>query len=178
MPFPVKDRFTVDFEPVFLFAKSNKYYFKQQFEPLATSSKERVKYGWTSKKANASAKASSIGISVEEMGTRFANEKGRNKRTVWKLGTSNLRGTHFAPFPEMLVEPMILAGCPPGGVCLDPFMGAGTTGVVAKKLGRHYIGIELNAEYVKIAERRIGGVTPPLFTNSPQKVVVREGSKS
>ncbi len=70
---------------------------------------------------------------------------------------------HFATFPEKLIEPMVLAGCPTGGVVLDPFMGAGTTGLVAKKLGRQYLGIELNPAYIKIAEKRIGNVPTPMF---------------
>lgn len=87
----------------------------------------------------------------------------RNKRSVWSVSSKPFKEAHFATFPEALIAPMILAGCPMGGVCLDPFMGAGTTAVVAKKLGRHYVGIEINAEYIKIAEKRISGVTPPLF---------------
>jgi len=82
----------------------------------------------------------------------------RNKRTVWTVPTKPYRDAHFATFPEALVEPCILAGCPAGGVVLDPFFGAGTTGVVAKKLGRCFIGIDLNPEYCKIAEKRIGEV--------------------
>jgi DNA modification methylase len=70
---------------------------------------------------------------------------------------------HIAMFPEKLISPMILSGCPMGGVILDPFMGAGTTGLVAKKLNRNYLGIELNPEYVKIAENRIAGQTPPML---------------
>ncbi len=70
---------------------------------------------------------------------------------------------HFATFPEKLIEPMILAGCPMGGVVLDCFMGAGTTGLVAKKLGRQYLGIELNPTYIAIAEKRIGNVPVPMF---------------
>ncbi|MBI4099598.1 site-specific DNA-methyltransferase [Candidatus Microgenomates bacterium] len=79
----------------------------------------------------------------------------RNKRSVWTVATSPFHEAHFATFPEKLIEPCILAGCPRGGAVLDPFMGAGTTGLVAVKHGRQYLGIELNPEYVKMAERRI-----------------------
>jgi len=65
-------------------------------------------------------------------------------------------------FPEELIYPMVLAGCPPGGIVLDPFMGAGTTAVVALKLKRHYVGIDINPEYIEIAEKRIAGVPVPL----------------
>lgn len=88
---------------------------------------------------------------------------GRNKRSVWTVTTKPFKEAHFATFPEALIEPMVLAGCPKGGVVLDPFFGAGTTGVIAKKLGRNYLGIELNPEYIKIAEKRINGVSTPLL---------------
>ena len=70
---------------------------------------------------------------------------------------------HFATFPEALIEPMVLAGCPKGGLVLDPFSGAATTGVVAKKLGRNYLGIELNPAYIEISEKRLTGTPSPLF---------------
>ena len=80
----------------------------------------------------------------------------RNKRDVWNLSTNSYRmDGHFAMFPERLVEPCILAGCPVGGVGLDPFLGSGTTGAVAKRLGRQYIGIDLNPAYCRAAEDRI-----------------------
>ena len=80
----------------------------------------------------------------------------RNKRDVWSINVKPNKEAHFATYPQELVSPCILAGCPEGGVVLDPFMGSGTTGIVANKLGRHYIGIELNPEYVEMAQRRIG----------------------
>jgi len=83
------------------------------------------------------------------------NPKGRNCRTVWAINTQASFGNHIAKFPEKLCVKPILAGCPPKGIVLDPFMGSGTVGVVAKKLGRNYIGIELNPEYVKMAKKRI-----------------------
>ncbi len=80
---------------------------------------------------------------------------GRNKRSVWSIGTNNFPGNHFAVYPERLVETPILAGCPDDGIVLDPFLGSGTTAVVAKKLKREFIGIELNPEYIKLAENRL-----------------------
>lgn len=79
----------------------------------------------------------------------------RNKRSVWTVPTKSFKEAHFATFPEELIKPCILAGCPEGGVVLDLFMGAGTTAVVARKLNRNYIGIELNTEYIKIANKRV-----------------------
>lgn len=80
---------------------------------------------------------------------------GRNKRSVWTVSTAPFSEAHFATFPPALIEPCILAGCPKGGAVLDPFFGAGTTGLVADRLGRNCIGIELNPEYAAMARRRI-----------------------
>jgi len=75
---------------------------------------------------------------------------------VWEMATASFREAHFATFPPELVRRCVLAGCPEGGVVLDPFMGAGTTALVARELGRHSVGIELNAEYITISRRRLG----------------------
>ncbi len=84
----------------------------------------------------------------------------RNKRSVWTVATQPFKEAHFATFPPALIEPCILAGCPKGGVILDPFGGAGTTGLVADRLGRDAVLIELNPEYAAIAERRIKSDSP------------------
>ena len=83
----------------------------------------------------------------------------RNKRDVWHINTVPYKGGHFAAFPPKLAETCILAGCPRGGIVLDPFFGSGTTGLAAKSLDRHYIGIELNYDYCTLARARIGGET-------------------
>ena len=83
----------------------------------------------------------------------------RNKRDVWQINPFPYKGGHFAAFPPKLVETCLLAGCPQDGIVLDPFLGSGTTAAVAKQMGRHYIGIELNPNYCTLAEQRIGGVT-------------------
>lgn len=85
--------------------------------------------------------------------------KGRIKRAVWSINTKPFKGCHFAPYPTELIRTPILSCCPNNGVVLDIFMGSGTTGVVAKELGRDYIGIELNEDYISIAEKRINGGT-------------------
>jgi DNA modification methylase len=84
----------------------------------------------------------------------------RNKRSVWTVATQPFSEAHFATFPPALIEPCILAGCPKGGTVLDPFGGAGTTGLVADRHGRDAVLIELNPEYAAIAERRIKGDSP------------------
>lgn len=156
MPSSAKDRFTNDFEPLFFFSKSERYYFNRQYEPVAEVSLKRAAYGFKSAKANLGNEGG--GINIEKMGSRFVNPKGRNMRTTWRIPTSGSKLSHVAMFPEALVQIPILAGCPEGGVVLDPFCGAGTTGVVAAKLGRDFIGIELNPEYAEIAWQRINSI--------------------
>ncbi|WP_246848708.1 site-specific DNA-methyltransferase [Pseudarthrobacter sp. NIBRBAC000502772] len=80
-----------------------------------------------------------------------ADGKPRNKRTVWSLPTQPFPGAHFATFPPALVEPCILASTRRDGVVLDPFSGSGTTGMVARDLGRRYVGVDLNADYLKLS---------------------------
>lgn len=149
IPSAAKNRFTVDFEKMFFFTKSTKYYFKQQFEPYAHSTFGRYKYPMTSNKCGTFQK-----ISGRPKGMMKINPEGRNRRCVWSINVSNSREKHNAMFPEQLVSIPILSGCPDGGLVLDPFMGSGTTACVAKKLGRNFIGLELSAEYIKICEKR------------------------
>jgi site-specific DNA-methyltransferase (adenine-specific) len=80
---------------------------------------------------------------------------GRNKRTVWSIPLSKFREAHFAVFPEPLVETCILASCPPEGLVLDPFLGSGTAAVVARRLDRSFLGIDINPDYCRMAERRL-----------------------
>lgn len=84
----------------------------------------------------------------------------RNRRSVWTVATQPFSEAHFATFPPQLIEPCILAGCPEGGTVLDPFGGAGTTGLVADRFKRDAILIELNPKYAAMAERRINGDSP------------------
>lgn len=92
----------------------------------------------------------------------------RNRRSVWTIATQPFKGAHFATFPEDLVEPCILAGCPEGGTVLDPFTGSGTTGVVALRHHRRFLGIEINPTYAAMATRRIEAAVPgpSLFLNN------------
>ena len=83
------------------------------------------------------------------------NQKVRNKRDVWEVNTKPCKEAHFATYPFELIKPCILAGCPENGIVLDPFMGSGTTAIVARSLNRNYLGVELNPEYIKIAHKRL-----------------------
>ena len=158
MPESVKDRFTKSHEYIFFFVKNQKYYFDNEAikEPKAESSLQRVKYPrFSPKNKGITGQYAIVGkdFSEKEKESIF-----RNKRDVWSITTKSFSGAHFATFPPDLIEPMIKAGCPNNGVVLDPFMGSGTTAVVAKKLGRNYIGIELNPKYIGIANKRINEI--------------------
>lgn len=157
MPSSVEDRFTVDFEKIFFFVKSKKYYFEQQLEKTLT---QGSKSGTLLKDAKEdTGKISGYNHSGED----FITGEFKNKRTTWSINTKGTPDAHFATYPEKLVEPMIKAGCPKDGVVLDIFMGSGTTAIVALQLDRKYLGIELNEEYIKIAEDRIKPYENKLF---------------
>jgi site-specific DNA-methyltransferase (adenine-specific) len=149
MPSSVKDRFTVDFEKIFFFTKSKRYYFKQQIEAFCQNSD--IEY----RRALRRDKNYKVKQPYNNNFPKSFNKDGRNKRSVWTIATKPFKGAHFATFPEALVETPIIAGSPRGGAILDPFMGSGTTALVAKKFDRNYIGIELNKKYIKLAEKRL-----------------------
>jgi DNA modification methylase len=155
MPESVTDRPPKSHEYMFLLTKSAKYYFDQEAvrEGVTGNSHEGRKDNNLSPKYNDN--------DMDGFNQRAGTWKqtylpsSRNIRTVWTIPTQPTPEAHFATFPEALIVPCIKAGCPEGGTVLDPFFGSGTTGIVAKKLQRKWIGIELNAEYIKIAEKRI-----------------------
>lgn len=149
MPESVKDRCTKSHEYIFLLSKNEKYYFNNEAisepfnsNPTKPRDKRNEKYG--------AAFLTPLG-----KGLRSGYENGkRNKRSVWTVTTKAYTGAHFATFPKELIQPCILAGCPVGGVVLDPFFGSGTTGQVSQSLGRNWIGIEINPEYEKLQKER------------------------
>lgn len=157
MPSSAKDRFTVDFEKVFFFTKNKKYWFETQYEPISEAyANDKRADGILRQRMYPNSKYVKAGmVQLEEVHSHTRNLNGRNKRCVWKINTKPFKEAHFAVYPEKLIEPMIKAGCPENGVVLDPFFGAGTTAVVAQKLNRKWLGIELNPEYIKIAEKRL-----------------------
>ena len=167
MPESVKDRCTKAHEYVFLLSKSPHYYYDYEavLEPVSDKSLKRAEYGWDcDRPSTKNASLGGDGIHTEKMGERFVNPAGRNRRSVWTIPTSPYRGAHYATFPPKLIEPMILAGCPAGGIVLDPFVGSGTTVMVANHLGRKGIGLDLNFKYLKDnAKERIATVQPIMF---------------
>ena len=185
MPESVTDRCTKSHEYIFLLSKSQKYYFdyeeiqekatgydgrkdtmmkgskkydtqivpNQSVQSMAKNGHERWKF--KSKNCQYDGKQPNS-MQLKREGMTDEAYPVRNKRDVWTVNIKPCKEAHFATYPPELVSNCILAGCPKEGVVLDPFMGSGTTGIVANKLGRHYVGIELNPEYVEMARRRIG----------------------
>lgn len=179
MPESVTDRCTKSHEYVFLFSKSQKYYFDHEAiqEPAVTQGDVgNIKFGgnkyggnndthyatysgkeWTPKTKNCQYDGQTPNTMhiKREMGMKDDAYTVRNKRDVWSINVASCKEAHFATYPIELVKPCILAGCPLDGVVLDPFMGSGTTALVAKANDRNYIGIELNKEYIEIANKRM-----------------------
>jgi DNA modification methylase len=158
MPQSAKDRFTVDFEKLFFFTKSPRYYFDQPYEPLKNIERlqrRRLNPDNQHKHSYGKPFISAINPETFHQSRKRILERGRIKRSVWTIGTRAYHGKHFASYPPQLIEIPITAGCPEQGIVLDPFMGSGTTAVVAKQHNRNFIGIDLNSEYVELARKRL-----------------------
>jgi DNA modification methylase len=148
MPESVSDRCTKSHEYIFLLSKSKTYYYD------AESIKEPVKQDWgTRDRTNGKYHNTGTGLNPHT-GLQKSYEKA-NKRSVWSITTKPFHGAHFATFPPDLIEPCVIAGSPEGGIVLDPFFGSGTTGLVAMRNNRKYLGCELNSEYISIANERL-----------------------
>lgn len=190
MPESVTDRCTKSHEYIFLLSKSERYYFDNESIMEECADQERTNYqsGARTYGENKDRNDNDLGERSKDWkprtrtqgyslaGAHRDNSGGfsdgietndgifvRNKRDVWSVPVRPNKEAHFATYPEMLIRPCILAGCPENGIVLDPFMGSGTTGIVARKLNRNYIGCELNPEYQKMATRRIAEYGENLF---------------
>lgn len=153
MPESVTDRPTKAHEYVFLLSKSARYWYDAEaIKEPAIHEGRIVKATGEDAQNNQKGEHGRTASGFTNHDTLVTN---RNKRTVWTVATQPYSEAHFATFPEELIKPCVLAGCPEGGTVLDPFFGSGTTGVVAYKNRRKYIGVELNPEYVKLAEKRL-----------------------
>ncbi len=159
MPESVTDRCTKAHEYLFLLSKSERYYFDQEAiaEPAVRAGLVLHSYGTGAKDRQDASDVNDRRTRIGLANWNQAQPDTRNKRSVWEVCTAPFPEAHFATFPPALIEPCIKAGCPKGGTVLDPFGGAGTTGLVADRLGRNAILIELNPEYAAMAERRIMG---------------------
>ena len=149
MPESVRDRCTKAHEYIFLLTKSPRYYFD------AAAIEEPAKWErWGNQTENKKHSGTAKHLGGKTLAELPIRDK-KNRRSVWTVATKPFKGAHFATFPPDLIEPCILAGCPEGGVVLDPFGGAGTTGLVAKRNGRNAILCELNPDYAEMAKNRI-----------------------
>lgn len=166
MPESVTDRPTSSWEPIFLLAKSERYFYDAEAVKEQTQDKEYA----TVEKIRPTADG---GPGFEIRGGLHNQEGGRpfrNQRNVWHLGPEPYAEAHFATFPTEIPRRCILAGSKIGDTVLDPFNGSGTTGAVAVQHGRNYVGIELNPAYIELAKDRIGKARNPA-TYQSQKVV-------
>jgi DNA modification methylase len=185
MPESVKDRCTKAHEYIFLLSKSDKYHFDSAAieEPIQDVTALRMLRGVSDTHKNVNGAPGQTKHSMNQPrpnvrkefdssmgggGTSFVGHSGykkadgtlmikptRNKRSVWTVNTKPFKGAHFAVFPEELIEPCILAGAPADSIVLDPFMGSGTTAAMALRLGRQYLGCELNEDYKPLQDSRI-----------------------
>ena len=164
MPESVSDRPTKAHEYIFLLTKYPRYYYdidairEDHVSNMTTLTwNERKELGDTSNNRGADT------FNVVANGLpKGQHPNGRNKRSVWAIATQPYPEAHFATYPEKLVEPCILAGCPLGGVVLDPFVGSGTTMAVAQRLGRKGVGTDLSTEYLALASKRLGSIALPM----------------
>ena len=163
MPESVTDRCTKAHEYIFLLTKSAKYFYDNE-----AVKEKSLHVGVTHRAANkGKAHSEEAGLDTRPK-VDWTTPETRNKRSVWTVATKPYKDAHFATFPPKLIEPCILAGSAADTLVLDPFSGAGTTGVVAVQHGRRYIGIELNPDYLEMSRKRIqetrDGITLPMFT--------------
>jgi site-specific DNA-methyltransferase (adenine-specific) len=156
MPESVEDRCTRAHEYIFMFSKKSHYHYDHEAikEDAVGVPHSPGNKNVTQPKEKG---ARDPGLDPDRV---WASDGKKNKRSVWTVNTKGYKGAHFAVYPETLITPCVLAGCPQDGTVFDPFTGSGTTAVVALRHGRNYIGTELNPEYVQIAENRIAESVP------------------
>lgn len=150
MPESVTDRCTKSHEYIFLLSKNTKYYFDSKAIQEPAENAGKVGGSFKGRQGGAEYHAQSGGV-----GSDAKEYENRNKRDVWTVPVKPYAGAHFAVYPEELIEPCILAGSKVGDIVLDPFFGSGTTGQVAQKLGRKWVGCELNKDYEKLQNERL-----------------------
>jgi site-specific DNA-methyltransferase (adenine-specific) len=185
MPESVTDRPTRAHEYLFLLAKSERYYYDTEAikEPgVAMNEHDATGPGYrapgqapqtgsrkSDKQRGHSRRHAGFNDRWDAMPVKEQCSFMRNRRDVWVIAPQPFKGAHFAVMPEALVAPCVLAGCPEGGLVLDPFTGSGTVGVVALREGRNFVGIELNPEYSALATKRIAAALPGprLFNEEP-----------
>lgn len=173
MPESVTDRCTKASESIFLLAKSSSYFFdaeaikEENAGSLPYGDKKNFKMNDNRAQGRHGKGSMFSGGSRQEYIEKYYMN-GRNRRSVWTITTQPFSGAHFAVFPEEIPRLAILAGCHVGGTVLDPFSGSGTTGKMAMKLGRNYVGIDLNEDYLEIAERRVSPLKSDVTSDDDQ----------
>lgn len=175
MPESVTDRPTKAHEYIFLLTKSAEYYFDQDAVrvPQKQSSVERARYvqvGFEKGKQVDRSRVSYVNNpnTIAETQRKALDGVGANIKSVWHIATQSFNGAHFATFPERIPELCIKAGSKKGDLVLDPFLGSGTTGEVALRLGREFVGIELNEKYInEIAKPRLESINPLFHQETP-----------
>lgn len=166
MPTSVRDRLSTTHEYVYLLTNSPTYYFAldEIREPHRSRPPNRQRKRDDATRPSKYASGSLAlgpnsdgdnGLHALKARGMVGHRLGKNPGDVWHLATAHYRDAHFATFPQALVRRMVRAGCPPGGIVLDPFLGAGTTAVVAEDEGRDWLGIELNPDFIQQAEARL-----------------------
>lgn len=167
LPSPIKDRLNTTYEFIFHFTQNREYYF--DLDPIRVPNKGTYRVGSKTRRFSTDARLPHRpGIPVA--GNFKPHPLGKNPGDVWTIGPETRpkkyiapgETAHFAPYPEALCEQPIKAACPPDGIVLDPFMGSGTTALVARRLGRHFLGVELSPKYAKLARRRLRIHASPL----------------
>ena len=167
MPESVTDRPTKSHEYIFLLTKSARYYY--DLEAIREPVSENWQYAAGAPMPELGDHRTAEGARGHQAKRVYDTPKGANKRTVWSVNTAPYPEAHFATYPPELIRPCILAGSREGDTILDPFNGAGTTGLVALQHHRHYIGIELNPEYAALTRDRLAATAaqPTLFASAP-----------
>lgn len=166
MPSSVRDRLSATHEYLYVFAVQPRYHFDldairiphtSHMAPRTTKAgRDRQREAWRGPNGD-----DASGLTKLHARGIVGHRLGKNPGDLWRIASSGYRGAHHATFPLELARRAILAGCPAGGVVLDPFMGAGTTAVAAEQLGQDWLGIELNPEFAALAEQRIRDARPP-----------------
>jgi len=160
MPESVTDRPTKAHEYIFLLTKNEQYYYDADAIREQSSTGKHTRIRSSNFKKQSQIDGRYVGGGRAE--TIYLDEM-RNKRSVWEISSHPYPEAHFATYPEKLVEPCILAGCPTGGTVLDPFVGSGTTLAVAQRLGRKGVGTDINDEYLELAQKRLSKISMPMF---------------
>lgn len=164
MPESVTDRPTKAHEYVFLFSRSTEYFYDAEAIREPASANTHTKGSGEGRKNNPEGEGVKSNLSLHR--ATAAVLPYRNARSVWSISTQPFKGAHFATFPPALAERCILAGCPVGGTVIDPFGGAGTTGLVADRLGRAAVLIEINPAYAAMARERFYSDAPLLVART------------